>query len=306
MARSRLPTVIATLVAMVIAGYLVLQQRDERQALAQLRERAAALELALRNRPVPVVAPPLAMQPAPAVPEAPPPAAAPPAIPEAAAPPVPQPAVVLIRGDGKPDPDPNAGGKMVLAMLYGDLQKELGLSAEQVEALAQLTVRGNGTPAAVEAILGAKYRQFQEQGWSSSVNNQLTSLRSSLASSEHPLTDAQAERLKQAMMVEARRRDGEVAARERPADPRALLDYEEQNVKFLEASNERLLAGARSHLVAEQTAVLQSSLSMGVNTRRRALQSRRARLDAGGSGAPEPLIMRMPATTFQAPSPPPR
>lgn len=295
MTMSKTPIVIATGVAVIIAGYLVVELRAERRSVAQLRERVAALEAAVPAAAPAAVTPPVAALPQPppeievAQPGTPAPVAA--AAPPAAPPPspaVPKQQVLVMRPDGKPDSDPTAGARAILHLLYGDVEKELGLSADQMNALVQLTARGNSTPAEIDAAIGGKYPMLQELSLKGDVTRRVTQLRSSLASSAHPLNDLQAEQLNAAMMEEFRRKNSEIAARTKPTDPADLLDFEDQNIRINETSNRRLIAAAQSHLAAEQIAVLKSTMDMLLNAQRRTLQTRRARFEAGGSAAADP------------------
>lgn len=290
MAGSRLPTVIATGVAVIVAGYLAVQLRAERQSVALLRDRAAALEHAQANTATTAAATrPAGSPPAPHAPEAKAPASTP--APDPGAKPTSAPAtqqIVVMRPDGTPDTDPTAGARALIGLFWGDVEKELGLSATEMNALVQLVARGDAMPSEIDAATGGRYAQLQERQWTGLAENKVTQLRSSLASSSHPLTDQQAERLRPALMAESRRTDGEIAAHPKPTEPRALLDYEDQKIRLTEASNERLIAAARSYLGAEQIAVMQGTMNSLLNAQRRNLQTRRLRLEAGGSGAADP------------------
>jgi hypothetical protein len=307
MARSRLPTAIAIGVAVIIAGYLAWQLRAERQAVAQLQERAAALELEQPSMATAAATLPAAVQPEPAPATETTASAPPPVSGKAPAPAAARQQIIVMRPDGTPDPDPTAGTRALIRMFWGDIEKDLGFSAEEMNALVQLVARGDATPAEFDAVTGGRYAQLQERQWAGLADNKITQLRSSLASSTHPLTDQQAGRLSSAMMAESRRTDGEFAAHSKPTEPRALLDYEEQRVRITEASNERLIAAARSYLAPEQVAVMQSSMSTLINSQRRSLQTRRLRVEAGGSGAADPpgtMYVYPPGTT--PPGAPPR
>lgn len=294
MSRSGMPTaiVVVVVVAIIIGGYLAWQLRTERQALAQLQERATALEQA--RSPVEPAATTL---PAPEAPRPEQPMATPTDAP-APSPAAPAPAatrqqVIVMRADGTPDPDPEAGARAMIRMFYGDIEKDLGVSKEEMDALLKLVARGNGTPAEFDAATGGRYSQLQERQRYGVAENNLSSLRTALAVSSRPLTDPQVETIRSGLMAELRRRDEEFAANLRPTDPRALLDYEDQQVRILEESNQRLIASAREHLSPGQVAVWQELLDLSVSTRRRSLQARRAQLEAGGSGAatPAPLYV---------------
>lgn len=296
MARPGLPIVITVVVATLIAGFLAVQLRAERQSVAQLRERAAALALAqAQAKTATSTAPPVEG----AAPEAPAPEAEMPARePEEVSSQVPAKAaarqqIVVMRADGTPDPDPTAGARFQIGMFWGDVEKDLGLSKEEMEALVQLVARGNPTPAEFDAATGGRWAQLQERQWDGLAMNRVSSLRNALASTPNPLTDEQEQQLKLAFTAEFRRTGAEEAANPRPTEPRALLEYEEQRLRSTEAGNERIVAATRSHLSSEQVAVVQSTLEIFVNLQRRNLESRRLRLEAGGSGAmnPEPLIV---------------
>lgn len=292
MARPGLPIVITVVVATLIAGYLAVQLRAERQSVTQLRERAAALELA---KAAAATAPPVEV----AAPETPAPEAGMPAREPEEAPSQVQAKtagrqqIVVMRADGTPDPDPAAGARFQIGLFWGDVEKDLGLSKEEMEALVQLVARGNPTPAEFDAATGGRWAQLQERQWDGLAMNRVSSLRNALASTPNPLTDEQEQQLKLAFTAEFRRTGAEETANPRPTEPRALLEYEEQRLRSTEAGNERIVAATRSHLSSEQVAVVQSTLEVLVNLQRRNLESRRLRLEAGGSGAmnTEPLIV---------------
>jgi hypothetical protein len=309
MARSKLPVVLAIVFAVIIATYLTMQLRAERQSIAQLQERAATLELAQSSTAATL---PAATLPADTVPEAPASASQSAATLPAAvagtapAPAVPRQQVIVMRPDGTRDPDPTAGARALIRMFYGDIEKDLGVTTEEMNALVQLTARGNATPAEIDAAIGGRYAQLQERTWEGLAGNRVQSLRSSLASSTHPLTEQQEQRLTAAWKAEFRRTDGENNALAKPTEPRALLDYEEQRIRITEASNERLIAAARTYVSAEQLAVLQSSMDSMLNSQRRNLQTRRLRVEAGGSGAADPpsTLYVYPAGTTPPGAPP--
>lgn len=304
MAKKALPIMITIAVSALIAGYLVVQLRAERQSVAQLRAQAAALA-------TPVAGP---QSLAPAQPESPAPEHEIPGN-EPPGNPAPAPAnaparqqIIVMRADGTPDTDPTAGARFQIRMFWGDIEKDLGFSAEQMEALVQLVARGNVTPAEFDAVTGGRYPELQERQRFGLTQNRVSNLRRQLASSPAPLTDQQEVRLQEAFMAEFRRTDEETAAYPRPTEARALLDLDAQRLRIAEASNERLMAAARTFLAPEQIAVVQGSLDSLLNSQRRSLETRRLQLEAGGSGAAfaAPLVVYPASATPVMPSSAPR
>lgn len=292
MAKSALSTVVTVVVSALVAGYLFVELHGERQSVAELRERLAALELPRAQTPAVAAVEPTPSAQAAETPALIPPAAEAPAL-NAPAEPVLKPAaapprqqIVVLRPDGTPDPDPNAAARAQMLMWWGDIEKDLGFSAEEMQALLQLVARGNATPAEYNAATGGRYAELQERSRIGLTGNRVSSLQRQLASTPHPLTGQQESRLREAFLTEFRRTDEETAAYPRPTEGRALLDIDAQRLRVTEASHERLMIAARSFLAAEQVAVMQSSLDLLLNSQRRSLETRRLQLEAGGSGAP--------------------
>lgn len=162
------------------------------------------------------------------------------------------------------------------------IPKELGLTPEEVDEFSRLLFEG-GAPADFVALVGpTRYARYKELQRSTARGVQVNRLRTLLAATDHPLTDGQAAQLDQLLDAEQQRRAADDAARVRPSDPRALLDYDETTLQATRASNERVFVGAHGFLSGEQVQVLQSELERAVSQQLDILRTRRARLDAGG------------------------
>lgn len=177
-----------------------------------------------------------------------------------------------------------------MSRLYPDLDKALGINPEEAGSLVQLMMR-NAPQAEIEALIGpTKAAQLQEYQTTIESRRRMNDLKVTLAQSIYPLTDAQIDRLGPTSRAEQVRRDGELRARIRPTDARAQLDFDEETIRSTEASYGRVIAAARSVLSPEQLGIIQNSRNSVVASQRINLQTRRARLAAGGTteSAPTP------------------
>jgi hypothetical protein len=172
-----------------------------------------------------------------------------------------------------------------MAVLFPDIEKVLGLTAEETEALAEL-LRTNPSDAAIEAQLGAKAAQWQEYKVSVEARRRTSELQQMLARSTHPLTDQQVQQLVPTIVAEQQRTAQEALARgPRPTDPRAQLDFDEESLKATEARYRRIITASRDFMSSEQVTLMQSSQNRLLATQRANLQVQRAQVEAGGNAA---------------------
>lgn len=246
--------------ATLVIGYLLQQLREERSSAAQLQQRVAQLTRDAR---------PAGLNGLGQSPQDQAPAATTPGVSDA------PPSVSTLDTNSSP-----AGPRPLFSSA---IAKELGLTVEEAEAFTRL-LRNNGSHADFVALIGAsKYEQYQQSQRKASREQRLDRLRTSLAGSDHPLTDAQAAQLDVLLDAEQRRRAAAEQSGLKPTDPRALLNFDEALVKATQAATDRMVANARGFLSVQQAALLQSELSGSVSQQLDNLRARRARLDAGGN-----------------------
>ncbi len=106
-----------------------------------------------------------------------------------------------------------------------------------------------------------------------------------------PLTDAQAEPLLATVLAEGKRRRDETAARVPPTDPRARLDFEEETLRLLQESYDRIVSSAQTYLSAQQLAVMKNSMTQQAALQRALLRARRTQMEAGGSTEPTQIMV---------------
>jgi hypothetical protein len=276
---SKLTSVFAatTLVAGVSTAYLWQQLREARDQLVQLQEQRIVKPAP--GQPAPRVADPVAVV-QPATP------AAPPVLTTSAAPlPARMPTTL------PPELSERLARVTQTAMgrLYPELDKALGLTPEEANSLAQLMAR-NAQQAEIDALIGpGRAQQLQDYQKTLESRRRMNDLKTTLAQSSYPLSDAQMDRLGPVSRAEQVRRDEDLRARTRPTDPRAQLDFDEETIKATEASYGRVIAAARSVLSPEQLGIMQNSMNSVVTGQRVSLQTRRARLAAGGNVESTPI-----------------
>jgi len=269
------PLAAGLLASVIAAGYLWQQLHAEREMsatwqerVAKLQEQVAQLELRLQRSSA-MVAPPT--QPPQSASAGSSPTAAVSAETEAAT-----------RGQRVASAATN---RALLRALFPDIEKVLGLTAEEAEALAEL-LRTNATDAAIEAQLGAKAAQWQEYKVSLEARRRTSELQQMLARSSHPLSEQQVEQLVPTIVSEQQRTAQEAIARgPRPSDPRAQLDYDEESLRATEARYKRIITASRGFMSSEQVALMQSSQNRLLATQRANLQVQRAQVEAGGDAA---------------------
>lgn len=277
MSKLTAPMAAALLAALISAGYLWQQLRAERALTAQrqeqntsLQDQVAQLELRLQRAAAMV-----------ALPTRPPQAAA-------SSAPVPIAAVAEVIPAAVRDRQmltSAAVNRTRMAVLFPDIEKVLGLTAEESDALAEL-LRTNPSDAAIEAQLGAKAPQWQEYKVSVEARRRTSELQQMLARSTHPLTDQQVQQLVPTIVTEQQRTAQEALARgPRPTDPRARLDFDEESLKATEARYRRIITASRNFMSTEQVTLMQSSQNRLLATQRANLQVQRAQVEAGGNAA---------------------
>jgi hypothetical protein len=196
------PLAAGLLATVITAGYLWQQLRAERELAAQwqeqatkLQEQVAQLELRLQR--------PAAM----AALTTPPPQVA-----AAGSPPTAAIAAATAAAARGQQVLPAAVNKAMMAAMYPDIEKVLGLTAEEFDALAQL-LRTNATDAAIEAQLGAKAAQWPEYKVSLEARRRTSELQQMLARSSHPLSEQQVQQLVPTIVAEQKRTAEEAIAR---------------------------------------------------------------------------------------------
>jgi len=195
---------------------------------------------------------------------------------------------------------------------YPDLAKELDLNEEDVSRLLDLQVDRDieamaGGPdaeaseeerklalrtqqelsrqreAEVQQLLGTKYPQWREYRQSLGARQRIAQLRSVLASSAQPLSDAQASSLLGLLIADQQSSAMQVRAAGHPGDGLSQVNSMEQNLKQLEERNRRLFDAAASNLGSGQLGALRAMLDQELTMNRAYLRARRSQLDAGRS-----------------------
>jgi hypothetical protein len=311
-----------TCISVVVSGYLWQQLRVERESGAQLRERVTQLEVAQqRSRQAGSVQQTAALlQPEKAAPPAAPQPQTPVAAQTLAARPATTAArgpVSLNMRDLLKDPDFRESQRVQLRLSmpqnYPELGKELGLSPAETDALFDLLAKqqidqmasasfspddseevrqaarraaeelSRANQAELEAMLGpTKMQQWKDYQQTLGARQQVAQLRTLLANSGNPLSEDQARPLQAAIAAEQKRRSDEARGRSYPTDPRAQLDFEEENLKAQEQSNNRVIEAAQSYLSSQQVAALKSTLTQQLGMSRAFAKARRAQLDQQG------------------------
>lgn len=201
--------------------------------------------------------------------------------------------------------------RAALPQTYPDAAKALGLSQAESTALFDLLARQQegvidmscGPPdasrqrpsgqalaqaqeAELKALLGAaRFGEWQEYLPTREGRVRVNQLRTALAMSDTPLSEAQVEPLLATVLTEGKRRREETSSRIPPTDPRARLDFEEETIKLLEESHARLIGATQAYLSPQQVAVMRNSMANQVSMQKALLRARRAQMEAG-SGPP--------------------
>lgn len=246
------------IIATLVIGFLLVELRAERNTAAQLREHVAQLSAAPQLPGPPSPAPQVANQ----------------ALASGT-----QPTGEALQGNQMPGGGPMAPPRR--AIFSEAIREELGLTKEQGEGFVQL-LRSGGTDADYVALIGSeKYEQYQALQRAQSREQRVNQLRTSLADTRHPLTDAQASQLDRLLEAEQQRRAEDAKARPKPTDPRALLEYDEATLRATQAATERMYADAHAFLTVEQAAILQSQLGSSLSQQEDNLRLRRAQMGTG-------------------------
>lgn len=297
---------IAVLAASVLATNMWLDLRAERSRARELATQVSAAEARQLVRavaePTPAAAAVAKASP-PAVPPAP---AAAPAARQPDKPKADSPLSGILEAMTTPEGKDAMRGMMrtMMAQLYPDIEKELGLTAQEKQQLFDLLAdEGQGTTdlilgaqdpremqrrmveaelaqeAKVSALLGSKYPKWEEYQSTSQARLQVDQLRRSLAVAGNPLSDPQSQQLVAAFAVEQRR--AAQKEREWSRSPAAINspNMMQETVQHAVDVQSRLLEVAAPILDAEQldrfkrqvemqTAVLRNTMSLlpGANT----------------------------------------
>lgn len=247
------------IVASIVIGFLFLALHSERHTAAQLREHVAELGALASLAEPPALTPAVAKPPS---------------------------ANVASQLDDAPQTDPAPDAAPVTAPLRAlfspAIREALGLTQQEGEAFVQL-LRNGGTEAEYVALIGGeKYEQYQAIQRAQAREQSVRLLRTTLADTRHPLTDAQATQLDHLLAAEQRRRAEDTKARPRPTDPHSLLDHEEATLMATRTATERMIADAQAFLSAEQVAMLEIQLGSSLSQQADNLRIRRAQLGAAG------------------------
>lgn len=246
------------IIAALVIGFLLVELRAERSTAADLREHVAQLSAAPQLPGPPSSAPQVASQ---------------------ASAPATQPTGEVLQGSQMPGGAPSPPTRR--AIFSETIREELGLTKEQGESFVQL-LRSGGSEADYVALIGSeKYEQYQALQRAQSREQRVSQLRTSLADTRHPLTDAQASQLDRLLEAEQQRRAEDAKARPKPTDPRALLEYDEATLRATQVATERMYADANAFLSVEQAAVLQNQLGSSLSQQEDNLRLRRLQLGTG-------------------------
>jgi hypothetical protein len=313
---------VALLVTLALGGSLWSKVRTERAQSAQLEARISSLEAEGQAAPPPASVPapapvPAAPEPAAAAPAVTRPAA--PAVARVNAPPPSQtPPNAMAQAMDMLSTD--AGRGMIRGILqaqYGDLGRELGLSEAETNKLFDVMARQQldltadaagllaGTvtdpnamresqrkvdektranEAELAALLGDKYRSFQEYQATAAARQQVTQLQNMLGSA-NALTESQSKALVKAFSVVQARTLAE--QRNAPAiagsNSKEML---ENQLKVVDENNRRLLEASSQHLTIAQYDIYKRQLEQQSSMLRMIMGPMGAGAGAGQAGAP--------------------
>ncbi|MDQ2640361.1 MAG: hypothetical protein M3Y79_07265 [Pseudomonadota bacterium] len=296
------------LMAAVVATFLWIELRAERELSAQLREHVVGLEARLQSGPIPEVQPEGRV-----------------ALPVAQA----EPATVRV-----PDPAIRPVQLSAVAGLDCDRQwesqrqvavrspPELNLTAEEQQQYGRLYLRqlplarvcqvdGEQPLSAtdyqreLQRLLGpARYELLAESRALQNTRNNIQTFRQQLAVTANPLTEEQGRRLEETIVAENRRTRSLQAGQAAPDDPLARLQFDEEGVALTVERFERVLAAGRGYLTAQQLDVLKANFDRQLLSERAGVAARRTHIDAGGDPANMPAglqLLALPAPTPVAP-----
>lgn len=164
------------------------------------------------------------------------------------------------------------------------------LQARQAGLVTGLAECGDGAPintlefdAAMRELLGpGRYEQYRDAQAEFNTEMNMTTLKTQVAGLGAPLTDDQAAKLAELINSENRRSRQESTMRPPSQDPRDLLESAEEELEITTRRFERVLAGARTLLTAEQYRQLEANMQRQLLQTRESLDRRRRTLDAGG------------------------
>lgn len=179
--------------------------------------------------------------------------------------------------------------RMRLKRTYTFVAEELDLSEAETEKLfdilAEQQVGGrNGPEEALRALLGpgrqAKWQEYQQ---TLSARNRTTEMTGMLATSGHPLTEAQLRPLTSALIAEekfVRQQQQSLFTRPALMTPEARGQQLEEQVNLQEQSNRRYLDAAAPYMSPQQLALVRDTLEWQIAMTRASARMQRERLDA--------------------------
>lgn len=191
-----------------------------------------------------------------------------------------------------------------LQLMYPDMTRQLGLNAEQANALLDLLTRqqiesltalpGSGqrgeaatqnlASAAAELhntqqaelrnLLGdATYQQLQDYQQSTGARQQVSQLNITLAASANPLSDDQAHALVDTIAAEQKQLTAQTTERLATTSRGGQQDFVEESLNEQAASAGRVVDAARSYLSSDQVSALQHMLNQSVAINRAVLHA---------------------------------
>lgn len=167
-----------------------------------------------------------------------------------------------------------------LVASYPGVETEAGLSADDIEVLANLLGRAAGVSEYVTELGGAKYIEWRVYQESVDINKALTMLDSELAKSGDRFRDDQITSLRLLMSAERRRQAEQLVSTSfSTSDSRSLIEFERQKLRGELESNERVAEVAKTYLSKPQLDALQRFLNQRTQIIRDAFERQVARID---------------------------
>lgn len=184
----------------------------------------------------------------------------------------------------------SAGLAEDLQLSPAELEQVRGLQARHAGLVTGLPECGDGTPinalefaAAMRDVLGpVRYEQYQEQQAISTAQMNIDTLRAQVANLGAPLTDDQATKLSEIILVENRRSRQESILRPGSRDARDVLDAHDEELELTRRRFDRILAAARPLLEPRQFGQLEANMQRQVTQTGDMLDQRRKQMEAGG------------------------
>lgn len=179
--------------------------------------------------------------------------------------------------------------RMRLKRIYTQVGEELDLSDTETERLFDILAeqqaggRG-GSEEALRALLGpGRQTRWQEYQQTLSARGRATEMTAMLATSGHPLTDAQLRPLTSALIAEEKYVRQQQSTLPRPAlmTPETRAQLREDEVNRQEESNRRYLEAATPYMSPQQLALVRDTLEWQIGLGRAEARMQRQRLEAG-------------------------